>query len=69
MRIHSLLTLSLSTLLLLSSPLDLQAEKTNKAEKKPKSVVAFTMKDIDGEDVALSKFRDQVLLIINVASK
>lgn len=69
MRIHSLLTLSLSTLLLLSSPLDLRAEKTDKAEKKPKSVVDFTMKDIDGEDVALSKFRDQVLLIINVASK
>ena len=69
MRIHSLLTLSVSTLLLLSSPLDLRAEKTDKAEKKPKSVVDFTMKDIDGEDVALSKFRDQVLLIINVASK
>jgi len=69
MRIHSLLTLSLSTLLLLSSPLDLRAEKTDKAEKKPKSVVDFTMKDIDGRDVALSKFRDQVLLIINVASK
>lgn len=29
----------------------------------------FTVKDIDGKDVALSGYRGDVLLIINVASK
>ncbi|MDY0150055.1 MAG: glutathione peroxidase [Kiritimatiellia bacterium] len=29
----------------------------------------FTMKDIDGEDVALSAYQGQVLLVVNVASK
>nr|APZ77211.1 glutathione peroxidase [Populus euphratica]APZ77212.1 glutathione peroxidase [Populus euphratica]APZ77214.1 glutathione peroxidase [Populus euphratica]APZ77223.1 glutathione peroxidase [Populus euphratica]APZ77224.1 glutathione peroxidase [Populus euphratica] len=34
-----------------------------------KSVHDFTVKDIDGKDVALSKFKGRVLLIVNVASK
>nr|APZ77237.1 glutathione peroxidase [Populus euphratica]APZ77238.1 glutathione peroxidase [Populus euphratica]APZ77241.1 glutathione peroxidase [Populus euphratica] len=34
-----------------------------------KSVHDFTVKDIDGKDVALSKFKGKVLLIVNVASK
>ena len=29
----------------------------------------FTVRDIDGNDVSLDQFRDQVLLIVNVASK
>jgi glutathione peroxidase-family protein len=29
----------------------------------------FTLRDIDGKDVSLEKFRDQVILIVNVASK
>lgn len=29
----------------------------------------FEMTGIDGDDVALSKFRDQVCLVVNVASK
>ncbi len=29
----------------------------------------FEMNDIDGEAVAFSKFRDQVSLVVNVASK
>ena len=33
------------------------------------SVYSFTMKDIDGNDVSLGKYRGQVLLLVNVASK
>ena len=34
-----------------------------------KSVYDFTVKDIDGDDVRLSKYKGDVLLIINMASK
>ena len=36
---------------------------------KEKSVFEFTMKDIDGQDVALNKFKGNVVLIVNTASK
>lgn len=48
---------------------------SQKAEVKPakqtakSSIYAFTMKDIDGNDVKLSDFKGKVLLIVNVASK
>lgn len=35
----------------------------------PTSPLDFTVKDIDGQDVALSKYRGEVVLIVNVASK
>jgi len=35
----------------------------------PKSVHDFTMKSIDGKDVALSSFKGKKLLIVNVASR
>ena len=39
-------------------------------EKMPqKSVLEFTMKNIDGEDVKLSAYAGKVLLLVNVASK
>ncbi|KAJ8504224.1 hypothetical protein OPV22_005110 [Ensete ventricosum] len=34
-----------------------------------KSIHDFTVKDIDGKDVSLGKFKGKVLLIVNVASK
>ncbi|XP_020090839.1 probable phospholipid hydroperoxide glutathione peroxidase [Ananas comosus] len=34
-----------------------------------KSIYDFTVKDIDGKDVSLSKFKGKALLIVNVASK
>ena len=34
-----------------------------------KSIHEFTMKDIDGREVALSAYEGQVLLVVNVASK
>lgn len=38
-------------------------------EKKPSSVLDFTLNDIDGNPVDLAKYKGQVLLIVNVASK
>jgi glutathione peroxidase len=35
----------------------------------PASALDFTVKDIDGNDVPLSKYRGRVVLIVNVASK
>lgn len=34
-----------------------------------KSLHVFTVKDIDGKDVSLSKFKGKILLIVNVASR
>ena len=42
------------------------AEPTGKA---PASVLDFTAKDINGTDVALSKYQGKVLLIVNTASQ
>ena len=39
------------------------------AGKAPGSVFEFKVKDIDGKAVALEKFRNQVLLVVNVASR
>jgi glutathione peroxidase len=36
---------------------------------KAKSILDFKMKDIDGKDVKLSKYKGKVLLIVNTASK
>jgi glutathione peroxidase len=41
---------------------------THAQEKGQPPVYAFTMKDIEGNDVALSRYRGKVLLIVNVAS-
>jgi glutathione peroxidase len=37
--------------------------------KKPTSVLGFHVKDIDGHDVDLAKYRGKVLLIVNTASQ
>mgnify|MGYP000731125337 CR=1 FL=1 len=39
------------------------------AGKPAKSILDFTMKDIDGKDVKLKKFKGKVLLVVNTASK
>ncbi len=39
------------------------------ASMKTKSVLDFKMKDIDGKDVKLKKYKGDVLLIVNTASK
>jgi glutathione peroxidase-family protein len=35
----------------------------------PKDILGFEVKDIDGNPVSLSKYKDFVSLIVNVASK
>ena len=40
-----------------------------RGEEPVKSIFDFTMKDIDGKDVALSAYQGKVLLVVNVASK
>ena len=44
------------------------AENSKGAETQ-KSFHDFTVKDIDGNEVKLSKYRGQVCLVVNVASK
>lgn len=39
------------------------------ADKKVAPALNFTMKDIDGKDVPLSKYQGKVLLVVNVASR
>lgn len=47
----------------------LLSNQTPSAELKGKSVLDFKMRDIDGKDVKLKKFKGDVLLVVNVASK
>ena len=42
---------------------------SSRSEKKSRSVLDFTMKNIDGKEVPLSRYRGKVILIVNVASK
>jgi len=44
-------------------------ERTPAPDKKAESIYDFTVRDIDGEQVSLSKYRGQVCLIVNVASR
>ena len=46
-----------------------EGKKAEKKTKMPKSVFDISVKDIDGKAVDLSKFRDQVLMVVNVASQ
>ncbi|HET6273944.1 MAG TPA: glutathione peroxidase, partial [Bacteroidota bacterium] len=39
------------------------------AEKPPQSILDFTAKDIDGNEVSLRKHSGKVLLVVNVASQ
>lgn len=45
------------------------AKIENKEKIKMNSIYDFTVKDIDGEDLKLEKFKGKVVLIVNVASK
>ena len=59
--------LAISAALLASAPLGMVSAQS--ASKRPASVLDFTMKDIDGKDVPLTKFQGKVLLIVNTASQ
>lgn len=47
----------------------LMSDSTPRAELKNKSILDFKMKDIDGKDVKLKKFKGNVLLVVNTASQ
>ena len=47
----------------------LMSDKMPSAELKNKSILDFKMKDIDGKDVKLDKYKGNVLLVVNTASK
>jgi glutathione peroxidase len=47
----------------------LMSDSVPTAELKTKSVLDFKMKDIDGNDVKLKKYKGNVLLVVNTASK
>jgi glutathione peroxidase len=51
-----------------STQLD-RGENQMTAPESASSVLDFTVQDIDGNDVALDKYRGKVVLIVNVASK
>ncbi|MGI8493991.1 MAG: glutathione peroxidase [Pyrinomonadaceae bacterium] len=55
----------LVVLVVVLAGISLQAETAKPA----KSVLDFTMRDIDGKDVKLKKYKGDVLLVVNVASK
>ena len=46
------------------------AQEERESEDVPtQSIYDFTMKDIDGNDVALARYKGNVVLIVNVASQ
>ena len=49
-------------------PAQKQAEETETAAEPP-TALNFTMKSIDGEDVELSKYQGNVVVVVNTASK
>ncbi len=57
---------AIATLVALTSAAVVSAQD---ATKKPTSVLDFHVKDIDGKDVELAKYKGKVLLIVNTASQ
>jgi glutathione peroxidase len=57
------------TLLLLIFAFTNTACSQNRGDKMAESIYDFTVKDIDNNEVELSKYKDKVVLIVNVASK
>lgn len=49
--------------------LSAEGEDSQPAPKDAPSIYEFTMHDIDGAEVSLAKYRGQVCLIVNVASR
>jgi glutathione peroxidase len=62
----SLCCLAIATLLATASWSVVSAQSDS---KKPTSVLGFSVKDIDGKDVSLSKYQGKVLLFVNTASQ
>lgn len=70
---HKIMTLVMAGVMLFTaSTLIAEKDDSKKDDKKketPTSVVEFEVKDIDGKDTKLSKYKGKVWLMVNVASK
>lgn len=66
MKLLSRLTLSLC---LLSGSVAMAEDAKSDDAKTPESIHSFKVKSLDGEEVDLSKYKDKVLLVVNVASR
>ncbi len=62
-------TLLILTLFILVGGIACFSSSSPTVAAKEKSVLEFKMKDIDGKEVALKKYKGDVLLIVNTASK
>lgn len=67
--VFTLAAVMIGALLMLGSAAFLWAEEPAPSTQPDKSALDFTMNDIDGHPVDLSKYRGQVILMVNVASK
>jgi len=57
-------------LTVVSNPnVDAARDEAKRAGTGEKSVLDFTVKDIDGKEVSLKQYKGDVLLVVNVASK
>jgi glutathione peroxidase len=65
----SLFVLLTGTILFGSYAFSFIGSETSNDAPKVKSVLDFKIKDIDGRDVKLNKYKGNVLLVVNVASK
>ena len=70
MKVLVLVVIAILVVVLFSSKVFAQASSSAAAPVAGgQSVYAFTMKNIDGEDVPLAKYKGKALLIVNTASK
>src|SRR5437764_9821030 len=62
---HIRLITAIVSLIIIAAAMAVLAENDS---KKPAPALNFTMKDIDGKDVKLSKYQGDVIMVVNVAS-
>uniref|UniRef100_A0A2C9L5T6 Glutathione peroxidase n=1 Tax=Biomphalaria glabrata TaxID=6526 RepID=A0A2C9L5T6_BIOGL len=55
--------------LAITLPIVVQSSYEDEAMAEHKTIYEFTVKDADGKDVSLSKYKGQVVIVVNVASK
>ncbi len=66
-----ILSLVMLSVFVLTTSCEAKASSANttSTETSSKSVYDFTMKDIDGNDVSLSKYKGKIIVIVNTASQ
>lgn len=69
MPIFSRVATAIASVILLSALTAPTVSQSRAEQARPTSIYDFTVRDIDGREVKLSRFRGKVLLIVNVASQ